>query len=49
MCLPLFLCLSNLGNKVTTHLPSSEEAFLQCREEKTCRLEDVFTGSSYST
>ncbi|ROW17792.1 hypothetical protein VPNG_00707 [Cytospora leucostoma] len=34
---------------VTTHLPSSEEAFSQCIEEKTCRLEDVFTGSSYSS
>ncbi|ROW12659.1 hypothetical protein VMCG_00177 [Cytospora schulzeri] len=41
-------CLINFED-VTTHLPSSEEAFSQCREEKTCRLEDVFTGSSYSS
>lgn len=41
-------CLINFDD-VTTHLPSSEEAFNQCREEKTCRLEDVFTGSSYSS
>ncbi|KUI65341.1 Transcriptional activator protein acu-15 [Cytospora mali] len=41
-------CLINMDD-VTTHLPSSEEAFSQCREEKTCRLEEVFTGSSYSS
>lgn len=34
---------------MTTHLPSSEEAFNQGREEKACRLHDVFTGSSYSS
>ncbi|ROV90275.1 hypothetical protein VSDG_08186 [Cytospora chrysosperma] len=41
-------CLINFDD-VTTHLPSSEEAFNQCREEKTCQLEDIFTGSSYSS
>lgn len=34
---------------MTTHLPSSEEAFNQCREETTCRLDEVFTGSPYSS
>lgn len=34
---------------MTTHLPSSEEAFNQCREETTCRLDEVFTGSDYSS
>ncbi|KAJ4391757.1 hypothetical protein N0V93_005377 [Gnomoniopsis smithogilvyi] len=37
------------ADEVTTHLPSSEEAFNQGREEETCRLHDVFTGSSYSS
>lgn len=35
--------------EVTTHLPSSEEAFNTCTEEKTCRLNDVFTGTPYSS
>lgn len=30
-------------------MPSTEEAFNSCTEEKTCRVEDVFTGSSYSS
>lgn len=41
-------CLIDM-NDVTTRLPSSEEAFNECREEETCRLEDVFRGSSYSS
>ncbi|KAL1866224.1 hypothetical protein Daus18300_006888 [Diaporthe australafricana] len=36
-------------SEVTTHLPSTEEAFNSCNEEKSCRVEDVFTGSSYSS
>ncbi|KAK2604521.1 hypothetical protein N8I77_007445 [Diaporthe amygdali] len=36
-------------SEVTTHLPSSEESFNNCMEEKTCRIEEVFTGSSYSS
>lgn len=35
--------------QVTTHLPSSEEAFNQGRPEATCRLDDVFTGAHYSS
>lgn len=34
---------------MTTHLPSSEEAFNQCREETSCRLDEVFAGSHYSS
>ncbi|PSR78720.1 hypothetical protein BD289DRAFT_508902 [Coniella lustricola] len=36
-------------DEVTTRLPCSEEAFQQCRPEPACRLQDVFTGSSYSS
>lgn len=35
--------------QVTTHLPSSEEAFASCQEEAACRLEDVFQGATYSS
>ncbi|KAF3770235.1 hypothetical protein M406DRAFT_236620, partial [Cryphonectria parasitica EP155] len=34
--------------EVTTHLPSSEEAFNNGHEETTCGLLDVFSGSPYS-
>lgn len=48
---PAFLAhfVYSSSRQVTTHLPSTEEAFNTCREEKTCRLEDVFTGSPYSS
>ncbi|KAI3397017.1 hypothetical protein diail_11344 [Diaporthe ilicicola] len=36
-------------SEVTTHLPSTEEAFNSCTGEETCRVEEVFTGSSYSS
>lgn len=33
---------------MTTHLPCSEEAFNQCKEEKASTLSEVFDGASYS-
>ncbi|KAJ0341839.1 hypothetical protein COL922a_001933 [Colletotrichum nupharicola] len=36
-------------NEITTHLPSSEEAFNSAREEKTSTMQDAFKGASYST
>ncbi|KAK1674563.1 hypothetical protein BDP55DRAFT_612092, partial [Colletotrichum godetiae] len=36
-------------NEITTHLPSSEEAFNSAREEKTSTLPEAFQGASYST
>ncbi|KAL0930949.1 binuclear zinc transcription factor [Colletotrichum truncatum] len=36
-------------NEITTHLPSSEEAFNSAREEKTSSMQDAFKGASYST
>lgn len=35
-------------SEVTTHLPSSEEAFNTCTEETASRVEEVFSGASYS-
>lgn len=34
--------------QVTTHLPASEEAFINGVEEKSCTLQDVFKGATYS-
>ncbi|KAF6839757.1 binuclear zinc transcription factor [Colletotrichum plurivorum] len=36
-------------SEVTTHLPTSEEAFNSGREEKTSTIQDAFKGVSYST
>lgn len=36
-------------NEITTHLPSSEEAFNSAREEETSTLPEAFQGASYST
>ncbi|OLN87976.1 putative transcriptional regulatory protein C1683.13c-like protein 1 [Colletotrichum chlorophyti] len=36
-------------NEITTHLPSSEEAFNSGREEETSPLQEAFKGASYST
>ncbi|KAH6708243.1 hypothetical protein EV126DRAFT_107431 [Verticillium dahliae] len=34
---------------ITTNLPSSEEAFNECREERTSSLAEAFSGAWYST
>ncbi|KZL78506.1 binuclear zinc transcription factor [Colletotrichum tofieldiae] len=36
-------------NEISTHLPSSEEAFNSAREETTATLPEAFKGASYST
>jgi len=36
-------------SQVTTHLPSSEDAFNQGKEEKSCPLNEAFQGASYSS
>ncbi|GJC80708.1 citrinin biosynthesis transcriptional activator ctnR [Colletotrichum liriopes] len=36
-------------NEISTHLPSSEEAFNSAREETTSTLPEAFKGASYST
>ncbi|GKT46706.1 citrinin biosynthesis transcriptional activator ctnR [Colletotrichum spaethianum] len=36
-------------NEISTHLPSSEEAFNSAREETTSTLSEAFKGASYST
>lgn len=41
--------MADRPRQVTTHLPSSEEAFNSCQEEETCRLEEVFSGAPFSS
>ncbi|TDZ87542.1 Citrinin biosynthesis transcriptional activator ctnR [Colletotrichum sidae] len=36
-------------NDISTHLPSSEDAFTSGREEKTSTMQEAFKGASYST
>ena len=44
ICLPLYTYQCLTQTKITTCLPSSEEAFASCREEPASTLHDVFKG-----
>ncbi|CAK7197451.1 hypothetical protein SEUCBS139899_000098 [Sporothrix eucalyptigena] len=37
------------ANDATTHLPSSEDAFTRGIPQRSCSLENIFSGSTYST
>ncbi|GKT95575.1 binuclear zinc transcription factor [Colletotrichum tofieldiae] len=40
---------ASIATRISTHLPSSEEAFNSAREETTATLPEAFKGASYST